>query len=105
MIYKIKYTKLAIRDLDKMYLEILSVSKDEDITLNYIESMMDTIEDKKMFPESGTPLYFNDLFTEYRFVIFKSYIAFYRIIDDMISVERFLYGKSDYMKALHLLDK
>ena len=105
MIYKIEYTKPAFQDLDRVYLEVFSSSKDEDTSIKYIEGIMDTIEEKKMFPESETPLYFNDILTEYRFVIYKSYIAFYRIENGSIIVERVLYGKSDYMKTLHLLDK
>ena len=100
MKYKVKYSKAAVRDLDRVWSEVFEVSKSLDITISYIEELMGKVEAKNMFPESGTPLYYEDSFTGYYYVVFKAYMAFYRIDDDSVLVDRIMSGKSDYMRRL-----
>ena len=97
MKYKVKYSKIAIRDLDRIWSEVFEASKNQNITIKYIDDLMEKIESK-----SGSPLYYENRFTGYYYVGFKAYIAFYRIEKDSILVDRVLLGKSDYMKSLHL---
>lgn len=63
---------------------------------------MDTVEAKADYPKSGAPLYYEDSFTGYYFVAFKAYLAFYRIEDDQLLVDRVLFAASDYLRHLHL---
>ena len=79
----IKYSKAAVRDLDRVWSEVFEASA--------------------LFPESGTPLYYEDSFTGYYYVVFKAYIVFYRLDDDAVLVDRILSGKSDYMRRLTLM--
>ncbi|MBQ6731290.1 MAG: type II toxin-antitoxin system RelE/ParE family toxin [Bacilli bacterium] len=58
------------------------------------------IYDKSVFPESGTPLLFLKRATGYRYIIYKSYLAFYRIKGNEIIVERVLFAKSNYFNDL-----
>lgn len=68
---------------------------------NTINGILDKIEQLKHQSQIGVPLYFNqDLFSGYRFVIYKSYLAFYRIVNDNVFVDRIIYGKRDYMAIL-----
>ena len=76
MKYTIKYSKLAIKDLDKVWEEVFQASKDIDITEKYINGLLDKIEEKKEYPESGSRLYYEDRFTGYYFIVFKAYLAF-----------------------------
>ena len=41
-------------------------------------------------------------FTGYYFVIFKAYMAFYRLENNTMLIDRILYGKSDYMRILQI---
>ncbi len=102
MKYEVKYSKVAIRDLDKVWSEVLEVSKSYDITTKYIDDLIDKVVAKADQPKSGSPLYYEDSFTGYYFVVFKSYMVFYRLEDNVILVDRVLYGKSDYMRCLHI---
>ena len=102
MSYSIKYSPTAIRDLDRIFDEVYQASLDINITKKYIDELLGNIETKKDFPESGIPLLVNDVFSGYRYVIFKSYIAFYYVEKDFVYVDRVLSGKSDYIKRLHL---
>ena len=102
MKYKVKYSKIAIRDLDRIWSEVFEASKNQNITIKYIDDLMKKIESKSNYPKSGSPLYYENGFTGYYYIGFKAYIAFYRIEKDSILVDRVLLGKSDYMRSLHL---
>ena len=99
-VFKLEYSPVAIRDLDRIWLDVYSASLSYDTTEAYINDLMDKVEDKLDFPFSGSPLYYENSFTGYYFVVFKTYIAFYRVEDDRMLVDRVLLGKSDYMSLL-----
>ena len=102
MKYKIVYSKKAFSDLDRVYQEVLNASRSYDISDHYITDLMDAIERMSDYPASGSPLCYKDTFTGFYFVVFKVYIAFYRIDDNSILVDRILFGGSNYIKVLHL---
>ena len=102
MKYQVEYSPIAIRDLDRVWNEVFAASKDYDITQKYLDDLMDKIEAKEDQPKSGAPLYYQDLFTGYYFIVFKAYLAFYRIDGDRVLVDRVLFAASDYMRYLHL---
>ena len=100
MIYEAKYSKLAIRDLDRVYFEVFEASKDYDTTKNYINELMNKAESFSKHPKTGIPLYYENNFTGYYYTQFKAYIIFYRIEKQSLLIDRILYGKSDYMRTL-----
>lgn len=102
MKYQVKYSKQAIRDLDRVWGEVYEASKDLDTTNQYINDLMDKIEAKDNHPKGGIPLYYEDSFTGYYYVVFKAYLVFYRLENEKILVDRVLYGASDYMRQLKL---
>ena len=102
MSYQVEYSKVAIRDLDRVWAEAYEASKDIDVTERYLEELLDKIEKKSDHPKSGVPLYYENSFTGYYFVVFKAYLAFYRLDKETMLVDRVLFGKSDYMKKLRL---
>lgn len=102
MKYRVEYSKAAMRDLDRVWSEVFAESKDYDITAKYIDDLMDQVEAKAEYPKSGSPLYYQDSFTGYYFVVFKAYLSFYRLENEMMLVDRVLFGRSDYMRCLHL---
>ena len=102
MRYRVEYSKVAVRDLDRVWAEVFEASKSKEITGKYLDELLDKIEAKADFPASGSPLYYENSFTGYYFIVFKVYLVFYRIKDNSILVDRILYGKSDYMYHLHL---
>ena len=102
MSYRVNYSKVAIQDLDRVWDEVYESSKSYDVTDKYVNELMDRVEEKADFPKSGAPLYFEDSFTGYYFVVFKAYIAFYRIEKEEMLVDRVLFAASDYMRHLHV---
>ena len=101
MSYQVEYSKAAIRDLDRVWAEVYKASKDIEITERYIEELLDKVEKKSDYPKSGAPLYYENTFTGYYFIVFKAYLAFYRLEKETMLVDRVLFGKSDYMRTLH----
>ena len=61
-------------------------------------------DDLAMFPESGAKLEFDDgMDSGYRFVVFKNYLAFYRLKQNkVVYVDRVVYAGRDYMRILFL---
>ena len=64
MKYVVEYSVAAIRDLDRVWEEVFGVSKSYDITSKYIDDLMDKVEERADFPKSGSPLYYENKFTE-----------------------------------------
>ena len=100
MKFTVEYSKAAILDLDRVWDEIFMASKSQEPTLNYIDGIMDRVEKISDFPRSGSPLYYENSFTGYYFVLFKSYMAFYRLEGTVLYADRVLYAKSDTMRIL-----
>lgn len=98
MKFQVVYSKIAIRDMDRVWSEVFEASKSYDVTRGYLDDLMNKIEAKADFPESGSPLYYEDSFTGYYYVVFKSYMAFYRVDEGKLFVDRVLFRKSDYMR-------
>ena len=100
MICKLRWTPEALKDLDRIWEEVLEASGEMDTADRYIAWLRMAVSRKREFPESGTPLNFMGVFTGIRFVHFKRYLAFYRIQSDRLEVIRILFDSSDYMNKL-----
>jgi Plasmid stabilization system protein len=102
MKYKVAYSKAAVRDLDRVWAEVYNASKSYEVTTRYMDGLMVAVEEKADYPKSGVPLYYEDIFTGYYFVIFKAYMAFYRLEGRSMFVDRVLFGKNDYLRELFI---
>ena len=98
--YEIEYSPVAIKDLDDVFEDVLTASKDIEIAHKYLEELQDKVDSMVKRPKTGTPLYYDDLFTGYYSVRFKEYLAFYRLDETRILVDRILFRKRDYMRVL-----
>ena len=100
----VKFSPEALKDLDEIYdyydyiANVLKSADAADNTVNKILDKTDLLSDN---PEIGTQLFFeNDLFSGYRYMVSDNYLAFYRITNASVFVDRVIYGKRDYMKIL-----
>lgn len=73
MPYKIRYAPKAQRDMEEVWSDVLEVSKETAVADKYVEDFADKIAEKKVFPNSGIPLYYRGLFTGFYSVNFKAY--------------------------------
>lgn len=100
MTYDIDYSPEGIRDMDMIFDDVFMVSRNLDVTRRYLDDLQDKIESMMNHPKTGTPLYYEELFTGYYSVRFKEYLAFYRIDGNKMYVDRVLQRKRDYMAVL-----
>ncbi len=99
---KVLYSKEALKDLDAIWNYIESDLSNPVAAEHTVTGIMDKIDAVAAFPESGSKLIFdNGLESGYRFVIYKHYLAFYKLkAEQTICINRVLYGGQDYMKLL-----
>ena len=100
--FEVVYSHEAILDLDDVWEQVAMASKDRDIKEKYLDELQDAIEAMATHPKTGIPLYYGETFTGYYHVNFKEYMAFYRIEDSKMLVDRILYSKMDYIRRLGL---
>ena len=105
MKYRIEFSKAAIRDLDRMWAEVFEASRSNDTSNQYITDLLDFTEKRSIFPKAGSPLYYENSFTGYYYIIFKPYIIFYRLEEEKMVIDRVLFGKSDYIRQLKIFQK
>ena len=101
MKYKVQYSPEALNDLDEIWEYILLDLGNPDAAENVVNKMMDTVDALKAFPERGVPLSsVADIESDYRFVLSGNYMAFYRVEEKTVKVDRILYQGRDYLKVL-----
>lgn len=97
----VKFSPEALKDLDEIYDYIANVLKSPDAADNTVNKILDKTDLLSDNPEIGTQLFFeNDLYSGYRYMVSDNYLAFYRITNESVFVDRVIYGKRDYMKIL-----
>lgn len=101
---KIKYTPIAIDDMD----EIFSYISQENVVA--AEKLLGKIDDgiSKLaeFPNMGSVLS-EDEYTlihhGYRFIVVHPYLVFYRLIDNTVIIHRILHSRRDYLRELFVV--
>ena len=98
--YKLRYSPEALRDLEKLFLDVIDVSQDFETATKYLGDIKKKIGEQKKHPKTGTRLLIGNAFTGYYFVKYKAYLVFYRVVRNEILVVRILPEKSDYKSKL-----
>ena len=98
---KIVYSPKARNDLDEIWTYISEKLLNPSAAEATVNGILDTIDMLQAQAEIGKPLYFSsDLFSGYRFLVYKNYLSFYRTSEDTVYIDRIIYGKRDYMRLL-----
>lgn len=99
---KIEYSPRAIKDLDEIWDYIEAEICNPSAAQNTVEGILDKVDGLACFSESGAKLEFeNGLNSGYRYLVFKNYLAFYRLKPDgVVYVDRVIYGGRDYRRIL-----
>ena len=99
---KIEYSPRALKDLDELWDYIEVELCNPSAAQNTVDGIMYRVDGIASFPESGSNMEFeNGLNSGYRYVVFKNYLAFYRLKpNDIVYVDRVIYGGRDYMSIL-----
>jgi len=103
---KIKYTPVAIDDMDEIFSYISKENADAaELMLEKISAKVNRLS---KFPNMGSVLSDEEytlIQQGYRFIIAQPYMIFYRIIKNTIIISRILHGRRDYLRELFEIDK
>ena len=96
---KIRINPVATADLQEIKSYI--AEDNMDAATKVVKEIIEKIENLVEFPEMGTMLMYKiSLKSKYRYVICNQYLIFYIYEDNIVSIQRILHGKRDYMKLL-----
>lgn len=97
----INYSPEAIRDLDEIWEYIAFEFCNVDAAERIVSRIMDTVERLENFAYTGAMLSsIVDIKSDYRYLVCGDYMAFYRVSEKNIYIDRVLYGKRNYLKVL-----
>jgi len=98
---KVRYSQAAVRDLEQISDYIAEELKNPTAAFNTINRIQDAIGSLGHAPRIGAPLSAHYMRAkDYRFLVCKSYMVFYREKGDEVYIDRILYGKRDYLRIL-----
>ena len=96
----IRYSKKAVSDLDDIGEYISRELKNPIAARDTVDGIIAAVSGLNGFPESGAPVLLDYEATEYRYVLYRNYMAFYTVKGDDVLVLRVIYGRSDYIELL-----
>ena len=97
----LKYSPEALKDLDEIWEYIHSNLCNPDAADHTINAILDKTELLREFPYSGAPLdTMSRIRSDYRFISANNFLAFYRIQDEIIYIDRILYERRDCLRIL-----
>lgn len=98
---RVRYSPEALNDLDEIWSYISNELQNPTSASETIDNIMDTIDGLNDFPEMGPTLSsITGIESVFRFLVCKSYMAFYHLNGRIASIDRILYGKNDYIRIL-----
>ena len=97
------YSPLAQQDLEGIFDYISQDLHNPDAARNVVHDILDRVEGLEAFPFLGTAVEGLPADSgEYRVIGIRNYLAFYRVSDTSIFVDRILYKRRDYLPLLGL---
>ena len=98
---RIEYSPLSILDLDQIGDYIEQELMSPIAALNTVTKIQDSIDKLSIFPLMGTSLSsIADVETDYRFLVCGNYLAFYHTDEEVVNIDRIMYGKRNYLAIL-----
>lgn len=101
MRYEIHYSPEFLNDLFEIGDYIESQFRDPDAADRITNGIVDATDVLAAYPETGARIFLpGGLDSGYRFVVFRGYLAVYRIQPGGVYVARAVHEKQDYMRVL-----
>ena len=98
---RVDYSDEALSDLEQIGDYIADELQNPQAVLHTVTMIQDRIDKLADFPFIGAPLSsIVDVDTDYRFLVCGSYLAFYRPVENLVLIDRVLYGRRDYLAIL-----
>ena len=98
---KLIVSPLARADMREIGDYISSSLRNLDAALRMIRRFQEAMTSLQQFPEMGAPLLnAGKRSVPYRYLVCSSYMIFYHAADDIVHIDRVLYGRRDYLALL-----
>lgn len=98
---KIHYSVQSQKDLDAIWDYIATEYQNVSAASKIVNSILDDVDQLEDFAELGPELSsIADVENDYRFLVTKDYLTFYRVSGENIFVDRVLNGRMDYLRVL-----
>ena len=98
---KIHYSPEALQDLDDIGDYIAEELSSPQAALSLLMSITSSIELLENNPLMGPNLSaMTDIVSDYRYLVVKNYIVFYRVVNSNIFIDRILYSRRNYLSIL-----
>ena len=98
---KIVYTDEARCDLDSIWDYIALDLQNQQAAERLVNKIMDRVDQLEDFAESGMLLSsISEVIGEERFLVCENYLIFYHTGKSVVTVDRVLYGRRDYLSVL-----
>lgn len=99
--YKLRYSPDALNDLDEIFDYIQNELQNPAAAQRTVTGILNAVEKLRDFPEMGSLLSsVTGIESDYRHLVCGSYIAFYRVDDANVFIDRILYGGRDDVRIL-----
>ena len=97
----LKYSPEALKDLDDIWEYIHSELNNPDAADHTVNAIRDRAETLRECPYRGAPLdAISRIHSDYRFVTAGNYLAFYRVREGTVYIDRVLYARRDCLRIL-----
>jgi addiction module RelE/StbE family toxin len=98
---KLRINPVALQDLKEIKAYINDALCNPDAALKVVSGIVKTYESLAEMPFTGKKLSaVIDVETDFRYSISGSYLIFYRVDSEYVSIYRILYGRRDYARIL-----
>ena len=98
---EVVYSPEAVRDLDAIWEWIAMEHGEPRAADHVIGDLLDRVDELAECPLLASPLdAIRRIKSDWRFVVAHGYLAFFRVHNDCLYVDRVLSGKSDYLRKL-----
>ena len=98
---EIEYSPVALMDIEQIGDYIEREYMNPIAAYNTVNKIQDSIDNLMVFPLMGVALSpIVNIITDYRFLVCGDYLAFYRVNEDIVYIDRVLHGKRDYLAIL-----
>jgi plasmid stabilization system protein ParE len=97
---KLRISPIAVDDL-KQIKTYISEEQNPDSALKIVRGIIERYSRLTEFPEMGAPLSsIIDIETDFRYLICDTYIVFYKVDKEYVSIFRVLSSRQDYIRIL-----
>lgn len=98
---KVRLTPVCKKDLSDIKEYISEELQNDESAKKTVGEILDKIDYLKDMPKIGSPLSAKTVVkTDYRYMVYGSYMIFYKENEQYVTVHRVLYARRDFMKIL-----